>query len=337
MNAQALLPSIAVIIPAYNAAGRLARAVQSVWETGYPRLAVVIVDDGSVDATVWEAEQLCAQDPRCTLLRHEGGANLGVSASRNLGIRHSDSDWIAFLDSDDEYLPNRFEGLSAALRYAQAGEPDAVYDIAEVRTAPGGAGEAKWWSASGDENFGVRHALTGDELLTRLFEGECWQTGAVVVRRAMLEITGVFDPCKKIAEDCDLWFRIAIAGRVVPGDLTRPASVYWRHGANTFVYRLEHRLAMLEAMLDASSFASSRAAAPSRARIARDKCIQYALRSVVVLREAGRPDLAARVLLKVAGRGRLGFLFHWEGFRQSFSVVRELVFRSTKKPGVLPE
>jgi len=112
-------PSVAVMVPARDAEPFLDRAVRSVFATGHAPLKVIIVDDGSLDGTIGVAEGLCREfHPHCRLLRHPDGANRGVSASRNLAIAATDSEWVAFLDADDFYHPNRFMALQ---RHAEQG------------------------------------------------------------------------------------------------------------------------------------------------------------------------------------------------------------------------
>jgi glycosyltransferase involved in cell wall biosynthesis len=319
---QAALPSIAVVIPAYNAAPRLARAVRSVLGTCYPNLTVHVIDDGSEDETSSVAEQLCREDSRCRLWRHPEGRNLGVSAARNLGIRQSESDWLAFLDSDDEYLTHRFEGFTAMMKQGTLADTDAIYELAEVRSEAGRPDEGNWWNSEGGVTFGVHEALEGEALVSSLFEGACWQAGALMLRRSLLAKTGLFDTTKAIAEDCDLWLRVAMAGRAVAGDLSRPVTVYWRHDANTYNTDPRHRLAMLDAMLDACAFAAH-TGRPFLA-LARGKTRQYAMRAVVALRESGEPALAAKVLAKMAARGRIDFLLSWQALRQTQALAREV-------------
>ncbi|MBE9203872.1 glycosyltransferase family 2 protein [Synechocystis salina LEGE 06099] len=117
------LPSVAVIIPAYNAERFIGRAVQSVLDTGYPNLTIAIVDDGSCDNTLEIASQICLNNPLCSLFYHEGHQNKGVSASRNLGIDKTESEWVAFLDADDTYAKTRFDCLYTYAHRSNTDQP----------------------------------------------------------------------------------------------------------------------------------------------------------------------------------------------------------------------
>ena len=93
--------SISVVIPAYNSAAQLARALDSVLAQTRPAEEILVVDDGSTDAT---AEVARSYGDAVRLIAQ---ANAGAAAARNAGIRAARGTWIAFLDADDEWLPDR--------------------------------------------------------------------------------------------------------------------------------------------------------------------------------------------------------------------------------------
>jgi len=100
---------VTVLIGAYNAADFLERAVRSAQQQTLPPLEILIVDDGSQDRTAEVASQFAAADPRIRLLRR--AQNGGPSAARNTGIDAARGEWIAILDADDAFLPDRLERL----------------------------------------------------------------------------------------------------------------------------------------------------------------------------------------------------------------------------------
>ena len=102
------LPAVSIITPMYNAARFLLETIDSVIaQTDFPDWELILIDDGSQDETVLIATEFCERDSRIRLFTHEGGRNLGSSASRNLGIACSDAELIALLDADDTWMPNK--------------------------------------------------------------------------------------------------------------------------------------------------------------------------------------------------------------------------------------
>lgn len=104
-------PQVSVVIPAYNRAAKIGPAVESVLEQDARDLEVIVVDDGSKDGTPDAVRALAARDGRVRLI--ELGRNRGAQAARNAGIRDARGEWIAFLDSDDTWLPGSLSGRLA--------------------------------------------------------------------------------------------------------------------------------------------------------------------------------------------------------------------------------
>ncbi|MEO6423460.1 MAG: glycosyltransferase family A protein, partial [Candidatus Nitrotoga sp.] len=96
-------PRFSVIIPAYNARDTLARALDSVLAQSWPAFEIIVIDDGSIDAT---AEVAASYGDKIRYLRQD---NAGVSAARNHGARIASGDWLVFLDADDWYYPDRLK------------------------------------------------------------------------------------------------------------------------------------------------------------------------------------------------------------------------------------
>src|SRR5438034_3985092 len=100
-------PSVSVIIPVHNRASKIAMAVDSVRAQTYPNWEAIVVDDGSTDGSHRVVMQLAEEDDRIALVRHS--FRRGAQAARNTGIHHSRAKWIAFLDSDDRWLPQSLD------------------------------------------------------------------------------------------------------------------------------------------------------------------------------------------------------------------------------------
>jgi len=101
-------PPVTVLIPAYNASGTIERALSSVWCQNYPEVEVIIVDDGSIDDTSHRVEKMGTANLRLIRLDQ----NRGVATAMNIGIREARTEYITFLDADDEWLPNKLTGSS---------------------------------------------------------------------------------------------------------------------------------------------------------------------------------------------------------------------------------
>lgn len=116
-----MTPQISVIIPAYNTADYIGKAIQSALGQTYQNIEVIVVDDGSTDGTAKVAQKFV--DKRLKVIINP--KNLGVSYSRNRALKEAQGKWIALLDSDDWFAPERLEKL---LQVAQAEEADLIAD-----------------------------------------------------------------------------------------------------------------------------------------------------------------------------------------------------------------
>ena len=104
-------PSIAVIIPTYNRANTIVQCINSVLSQSYPVNEIIIVDDNSSDDTV---QRLNIFKDEIVILHTKSRS--GAQTARNIGIKSAKSNWISFLDSDDEWLPNKLEKQIFALK-----------------------------------------------------------------------------------------------------------------------------------------------------------------------------------------------------------------------------
>lgn len=184
-------PLVSVVIPTYNHAHFLGRALQSVLDQTYTNWEALVIDNHSTDNTNEVLRQY--SDPRITLLKiHNNGV---IAASRNMGIRAAKGEWIAFLDSDDWWAVDK---LKICLDRADT-EVDLIYHDLEVVTVDL---RRKGLIAS----WQVKSPVTRDLLL----RGNAIATSSVVVRKAILErIGGIAEAIELIAaEDLHTWLRI---------------------------------------------------------------------------------------------------------------------------------
>ena len=228
-------PLVSVVLPVYNAERYLRQAVLSALDLSV-RTEVLLVEDGSPDGCLAVCRQLAAQHEAVRLLRHADHANHGCSASRNAAIRAARGDYVAFLDADDYYLPNRFDADVPMLE-ADPGL-DGVYGAVGVVYEPGGP------PASSPE----RHRVTVDGVILPedLFEAfvrgdRGWfRVEGITVRREVFDAVGLFDERLPIAQDRAMWLRMAAACRLAGGSIVEPIAVCRRHPGNRA--RLEHPL-----------------------------------------------------------------------------------------------
>lgn len=109
-----LTPQVSVLLPAYNAEAFLARAIHSVRNQSLSNWELLIVDDGSVDGTAALAKAEAERDPR--VFAYSSQRNMGAAAARNLALKHARGRYIAFIDADDEWLPQKLEAQLAHLQ-----------------------------------------------------------------------------------------------------------------------------------------------------------------------------------------------------------------------------
>ena len=192
------LLKVSVIIPVFNRPQSVRRAIESVLAQTCQDFEIIVVDDASTDATATVVAAFT--DPRIRLIRHE--RNRGGSAARNTGIQASSAPYVAFLDSDDEWLPNKLERQLAVFE-AATDQVGLVYTGAE----------RVWEDGVVSRDVPRRHPdLTRTLLLTNVI-GE---TSVGMVRRRVLDETGGFDESLPSCQDVDLWLRICERFHAVP-------------------------------------------------------------------------------------------------------------------------
>jgi glycosyltransferase involved in cell wall biosynthesis len=187
----ATLP-VTAIIPAFNRAELVQRALASVKAQTCPPREVIVVDDASTDATAEAARRLGAR-----VLRHE--SNRGAAAARNTGVAAAEQPWLALLDSDDEWLPHHLETLWAlrgdhvlaagtAIQPGRDGQKNRIFGPAFRRTALLRSPAALVWP----DNF--------------------IPASGVLLRTDIVRDAGGFDASLRYAEDLDLWLRVLDRG-----------------------------------------------------------------------------------------------------------------------------
>ena len=187
-------PVITVVIPTYNRARKLKRSLESVRAQTYSNWEVVVVDNHSCDNTDEVVKNF--NDTRIRLFKvHNEGV---IAVSRNLGVKQARGEYIAFLDSDDWWAPQK---LYYSLKQLDLGV-DLVYHDMYIATRE----QQKWFLKKTND-----HCLQGDVFNDLIMNGPSMVNSSVVVRKSVLQEVGYLseDAGLVAAEDYDLWLRIA--------------------------------------------------------------------------------------------------------------------------------
>lgn len=199
------LPRVSVIIPAFNAAGCVRRAVDSVLGQCFQDIELLVVDDGSTDAT---RAILAEYGNRVRLLARENG---GPAAARNHGLHHARGEYVAFLDADDYWIAEKLERQVELLDTQPAvGFCSTATQVVDSAGRPAGD-----WPCRPD-------AGPLPDILFQHGTVISGSTSGVLARRHLIEAIGGFDPVLRGFEDPDLWIRLAAITRYacIPEALT---------------------------------------------------------------------------------------------------------------------
>ena len=186
---------ISVIIPTFNRKKTLGRAIQSVSNQSLSPFEILIIDDGSNDGTKeWVKESF--QD-----IKYIYQNNQGVSSARNKGIKYAYGDWVAFLDSDDEWLPNKL--------YEQVKAIGSNPEIKFFHTN-------EIWIRNGVRvNQMKKHKKYGGYIFDKCLDICRVSPSSVLIKKEIFDDIGTFDESLRVCEDYDLWLRITSKYRVV--------------------------------------------------------------------------------------------------------------------------
>lgn len=186
-------PTVSVVIPTYNRETVLPRALDSVLAQTYGDFEVIVVDDGSRDGTAGVMAEYVRRDGRVRYCRQS--QNAGVSAARNRGIREAKGEFVAFLDSDDEWAPTKLERQIERFREANS-EVGLVYCGVETVYGDGGG-----WT------FVPEHR--GDVYRDLLLKNVIHTGSGAMVRRSVTQAVGYFNEEIPAIEDYEYWLRIS--------------------------------------------------------------------------------------------------------------------------------
>jgi glycosyltransferase involved in cell wall biosynthesis len=278
------VPRVSVIVAAYDAEATLGATLASVRAQTVSDWEVVVADDASADGTA--AVATGTADPRVRVVR--ASENSGVSAARNLALRHATGELVAFLDSDDLWLPGYLEQMIAAYDRATAIGPVGIVCCDAYLQED----DRRLDETTGDR-FGRPIGTIDAETLLRF---NPVHTSALCPRAAIDEVGG-FDASLRVVEDLDLWLRIAERGLAVVY-VPEPHAVYRLSddglSSQAVTMARDHQRVLRRAL-------GRGALSPAAARVARRALrLQEAAEHVALLREERRTSpahAAARALV----------------------------------------
>ncbi|HJL74527.1 MAG TPA: glycosyltransferase family A protein [Candidatus Marinimicrobia bacterium] len=179
-------PDISVIIPTFNRAHTLPRALDSVMVQTLQSMEIIIVDDGSTD----ETNAVLADYPGLCIISQD---NRGVSAARNVGIEKAGGEWLAFLDSDDEWLKEKLEKQWDAI----CNDDKLICHTEEI------------WIRNGQRvNPMKKHQKYGGLIYEKCLPLCVISPSSVMIHKTVFNDVGNFDETLEVCEDYDLWLRI---------------------------------------------------------------------------------------------------------------------------------
>ena len=182
------MSSIAVIIPTFNRRSTIKRAIDSVLAQTLAADEIIVVDDGSTDGT---ADMLRQDYPELLLLTQE---NKGVSTARNAGIKRAGSEWLALLDSDDEWHAQK---LSRQIMQLNAKPEYRLIHTDEI------------WIRNGRRvNQMKKHKKYGGRIFRHCLPLCAMSPSSVLIHASVFEHVGLFDEYLPVCEDYDMWLRV---------------------------------------------------------------------------------------------------------------------------------
>jgi glycosyltransferase involved in cell wall biosynthesis len=256
-------PTVSIVLPTFNRLKHLRPAVDSVFAQTFTDWELIIADDGSEGETAAYLQTLAAM-PQVKVLRLPHTGNL--SALRNTAWQAGRGEYIAFLDSDDVWLPEKLAAQVASLeRHPARGWSHTAFAVIDESGALLTGAHARWWSAA--EGWVLEGLIKMEAVIA---------IPSVIIRRQLLERVGGFDDRLRVCEDYDLWLRLAGLSEVdgVPETLLYKRTHRESFYNDTMV--LEDRARALGKVLDSGSYPSlhstlRRERAKLAARVARNQ------------------------------------------------------------------
>jgi len=304
-------PRFSVIIPAYNSAATLAKAVESVIEQSWPAHEIIVIDDGSTDNTLQTIRQF---GDKIRLIQQH---NSGVSVARNRGADAATGDWLAFLDADDWYYPDRIRWHAEWI----ANDPglDFLTGDYEYRSEDGSlTGTSMAMHASGCAMLakanGADKVVMEENDIGAFVADHFGDMHTLSVPRKTFQALGGYPPGFKVCEDFHFLARLCAVSRRV-GVICQPLAVYLIHGASaTRSDPLKAQEYNLQALLDLKQLAGNFPTAVKRGLMTRLRTGRLNLAYALVKSGRRREALGAVLPSLVETPG-------WASYRNILSIL----------------
>ncbi len=220
---------ISVIIPVYNAEKYVGDAINSATRLSEV-LEAIVIDDGSTDNSLKIIEEIAKETPKVKVLHHGNFENKGRSASRNLGVKNAKGGLIAFLDADDVYLEDRF--VNDVVVFQSNKEIDGIYNAIGVEFYRKSTEQEKKKLALTT----VSEIIEPEDLFEALFYGGkgYFSIDGLTLKSSVFKEVGFFNENLPVAEDTELFLRIASICKLKTGIINKPMALRGVHNDNVF-------------------------------------------------------------------------------------------------------
>jgi glycosyltransferase involved in cell wall biosynthesis len=212
------VPTISIIIPVYNGKATILETIASVQQQTFSDIEIIVINDGSTDSTLELLKSI--QDERLKIFSYENG---GLPVARNRGISHATGEFIAFLDADDMWTPDKLELQLAALQ--QHPEAGVAYSWTYFKY------DEEEYSYADESSF-----FEGDVYADLLVRNFLHNGSNPLIRRQAIESVGFFDPTLKSCEDWEFYLRLAVNWDFV---LVRKAQIIYRQSSSSMTSKVE--------------------------------------------------------------------------------------------------
>lgn len=229
---------ISVIIPVYNTAAYVGEAVHSALQQT-PVEEIILIDDGSTDASAKICLQLAQTNSKIKFLQHADKKNHGAGAARNLGIANASFPFIAFLDADDLYLPNRFEHTEKVFQLHS--DADGVYGCLGIQFETE-KDEQQWKSRFSHTLTHMYSDVAPDQLalqMSPLGKQGWFSIDTLTIKKSVLERVGGFSNLP-LSQDTEFILKLAITSRLYSSGNNTPVAVRRVHGNNRITSEKEY-------------------------------------------------------------------------------------------------